>query len=323
MDLKRLAYFVRIAELGSLSAAADALHVSQPALSRQLRLLEDELGARLFARHRRGMHLTREGRDLHDGIARPLERIERALRDFRGPKGRRQASLVLGLPPSVGNVLAGSLARRMAADAPDIALRLVEGFAGHLAAAIAAREVDAALLYGPASAWPTMKWGHCLEGLLVEELLDEELVLVGAASSALDPGRPVAAESLTALPLVMPGRDNYPPFLRALAAEIAERFGKPLNHQVDADSFQLTRQFVESGLGFALLPYSAIARDVEAGHLRHAPIRDLAIRRQLVLAVRPDSSAGPAIAVLADAIRKEMGALMAAGAWPGRLLFQP
>lgn len=321
MDVKRLGYFVRIAELGSLSAAAERLHVSQPSLSRQMRLLEEELGARLFSRHRRGMRLTREGEKLHERIGGALKQIEQALREFRLAGGRVKTSLALGIPPTVGNVMAGALARRMASQAPEITLRIIEGYAGHLASAIGNKEIDAALLYGPASEWASMKWGHCLEGFLVEELLVEDMVLVGSASGSLDPKQPVDLAQLASLPLILPSKESYPHFMHQLEAEITARFGTSLNRRVSADSFQLTRQFVESGLGFALLPYSAIARDVEVGHLTFAPIRGFTLCRQLVLATRPDGPDRDALAMLSTVIRGEIAELVSSGAWPARLLF--
>lgn len=320
MDVKRLGYFVRIAGLGSLSAAAERLHVSQPSLSRQIRLLEEELGTSLFLRHRRGLTLTPEGEELHARIAAPLQQIEGALRDFRQARRKTLTQLVLGMPPTVGNVLAGALARRMAEPSSPFALRIVEAFAGHLASSIGRGEIDAAFLDGPASDWPAMKWGPHLEGLQVDELLREDMALVGSPGS-LDPARPVDLEGLTSLPLVLPSRDSQPRFLRALEDEVLARFGKGLNRSASADSFQLTRQFVESGLGFALLPYSSVARDIEVGRLAWTPVAGYRVSRLLVLAVRTDCLSAGELAAFRSTVRKEISDLVHAGDWQAELLF--
>lgn len=322
MDVKRLGYFVRIAELGSLSAAAERLHVSQPSLSRQMRLLEEELGAKLFSRHRRGVSLTREGEELHGRIGDSLRQIEQALRDLR-IGNKEQVSLVLGLPPTVGNVMAGGLARRMADRAPGISLHIVEAYAGHLANAIGKGEIDAALLPGPASEWAMTKWKAHLENLAVEDLLVEDMVLVGAPD-ALSPESPVDLDRLLSLPLVLPSKENYPGFLRVLEAETEARRGRKLDHSVSADSFHLTRQFVESGLGFAFLPYSAIVRDVETGSLSYAPIQGIEASRQLVLATPPGDADRPdrnALSMLSTVIREEISELVSSGVWQAKLLF--
>ena len=70
MDFKRLTYFVQVAELGSVSKAADRLRIAQPAISRQMRLLEQDVGVPLFNRHRRGMDLTTAGVELRQAMER-------------------------------------------------------------------------------------------------------------------------------------------------------------------------------------------------------------------------------------------------------------
>jgi LysR family nitrogen assimilation transcriptional regulator len=77
MELSQLRTLIHVAELGSLSKAADRLHIAQPALSRQVRLLEEELGVRLFARHGRGMVLTEQGQE----ILKHATRVMTELRD--------------------------------------------------------------------------------------------------------------------------------------------------------------------------------------------------------------------------------------------------
>src|SRR5438874_1497750 len=126
MDFKRLHYFLRIAELGSLSRASEALRIAQPSLSRQMRLLEEELGIALFARHRRGMQLTEAGRQLRARTAGPLLQIDHALNDIRSLPSESGGSIALGMPPTSIGALAAPLTRRIALDAPGIALRIVE-----------------------------------------------------------------------------------------------------------------------------------------------------------------------------------------------------
>ncbi|HZW46452.1 MAG TPA: LysR family transcriptional regulator, partial [Microvirga sp.] len=76
MDIAQLRTLIHVAELGSLSKAAGRLHIAQPALSRQIRLLEEELGIRLFDRHGRGMVLTERGRDVLRHAIRVLAELE-------------------------------------------------------------------------------------------------------------------------------------------------------------------------------------------------------------------------------------------------------
>jgi LysR family transcriptional regulator, nitrogen assimilation regulatory protein len=179
MDLKRLENFLRVAELGSLSRAADRLRIAQPALSRQMRLLESETGTELFSRHRRGMQLTEAGEELRQRLSSPVREIRQIFDDLRGRSSEAGGQMALGMPPTVSYVLAGRLARKVAQEAPNISLRIVEGYAGHLMDWLQRNEIDAALLYGPASDF----------NMNMQELFYEQLMLIGPASSEADADR--------------------------------------------------------------------------------------------------------------------------------------
>src|SRR3954447_25659803 len=152
MDLKQLRTFREVAEAGSLSRAADRLRLAQPALSRPIRLLEAEIGTALFARHGRGMQLTEAGQAFLDRIAGPVRQLERAAEDVRALAGAVSGQVALGMMPTLACVLAGPLARRVAAEQPAISLRIVEGYTGHLVEWVQRGVTDATLLYGPAEA---------------------------------------------------------------------------------------------------------------------------------------------------------------------------
>lgn len=308
-DFKRLTSFMRIADLGSLSRAADRMRVAQPALSRQMRLLEAELGVPLFARHRRGMSLTPEGEELRASLAGPLRQIQMVIEDIRSLSSEIGGNIAVGMPPTVSLVLAGSLARRVVSQAPSVSLRVVEGYAAHLVDWLQSGEIDVALLYGPAVDLQ----------LKTEELIVEDICLVGSPDSDLSPDRALRFDSLTSLPLVLPSR---PHGLRVIADNAAAKLGVRLDIRFQADSFILMKELVESGLGFSMMPFSAISREVEAGRLRWAPITNPTVRRHLVLATRPGMSSRAA-QTLATMIRREIATQVATGRWPARLMFDP
>ena len=307
LDFRRLASFMRIADLGSLSRAADRMRVAQPALSRQMRLLEAELGVPLFARHRRGMSLTPAGKELRSRLAGPLRQIDLAIEDIRSLSSEVGGNIAFGLPPTVSLVLAGSLARRVVTQAPNVSLRVVEGYAAHLVDWLQRGEIDVAILYGPAVDLQ----------LKTEELLVEDICLVGSPESQLSPDESVRFEELTALPLILPSR---PHGLRVVADNAAAKAGMRLDIKFQADSFVLMKELVESGLGFSMMPFSAIAREVDAGRLRWAPIKNPSVRRHLVLATQPDTTSRAA-QTLAALIRQEIAELVGAGRWSARLMF--
>lgn len=310
MDFKRLANFVRIAELGSVSRAADRLRVAQPALSRQLKLLEEEIGVPLFARHRRGLTLTEAGEELRARLVGPLRQIEQVFEDVRALPQAMGGNIAFGMPPTVSYVLAGALARSVAEHAPNVSLRVVEGYGAHLIDWLQRGEIDAALLYGPASDFQ----------LKAEPLLIEEIRLVGPPESDLDIATPVAFEVVAKLPLVLP---SHPNGLRVLADHAAAKARTSLDVRFQADSFVLMKELVESGLGYALLPLSAFSREAAAGRLRHAPIEKPKVTRQLVFATQPGNVSTRAAQVLGNLVRREIAALVSTGRWTADLMYNP
>ena len=109
MDTHRLKYFLRIAEEGSITRAAKVLGIAQPALSRQIRLLEEDLGITLFARTRRGVHLTEEGERLRSSTAAPLRQLKLAVLYAGSPLARIERGLLFGMVPTAAGVLAAPL----------------------------------------------------------------------------------------------------------------------------------------------------------------------------------------------------------------------
>jgi DNA-binding transcriptional LysR family regulator len=310
LDFRRLHYFMRISELGSLSRAADALRIAQPSLSRQMRLLEEELGLALFARHRRGMQLTDEGKALRSRIAGPLQQIEHALSDIRALPSQAGGSVALGMPPTAVPALAAPLAGRVGQAAPDIALRIVENASEQLVEGLQRGELDLAIIYGSAAAYE----------LNVKDLLVEQLVLVGPPDCALSADEPMDFEMLGELPLVLPSR---PHGLRALVEDAAQKNKIKLNVMMQADSLALLKDLVELGVGYAALPTSAFGREAEAGRLKFAPIRNPALTRQLVLATHAACPSPRAAARIEALVRQELMALVGEKKWSGWLLFEP
>src|SRR4051812_43544850 len=102
MDLKQLQYFVRVAELGGITKAAASLSTAQPALSKQIRLLEVELHQSLFRRNGRGVSMTSEGEVLLAYAKGALEQIERARQELTDVKASPSGKVTVGSTGSAG-----------------------------------------------------------------------------------------------------------------------------------------------------------------------------------------------------------------------------
>lgn len=303
MDLKQLRTFVEVSETGSLSRASDKLRIAQSALSRQIRLMEAELGFDLFIRHGRGMLLTEAGRDLARRMSGLLLQLESAIEDARSHGDRIRGEVALGLMPTTSVVLAARLALRVSRELPDVRLRIVEGYAGHLVEWVQRGQIDLTLLYGPGTDY------H----LNVTELLYEELVVIGPAEAALDPEKPLTLAEMAALPLVIPSR---PHGLRLVVDSAAERRGLSLKVAFEADSYRVLLDLVAAGVGYAVLPLSPLMAELAAKGLTHARIEGAPIQREIVLACQPVRSEAKAVQAVSDLILDEVAAMIADGSWP-------
>ncbi|CAN7633786.1 LysR family transcriptional regulator [Phenylobacterium sp. LjRoot225] len=308
MDFKRLGYFITISEHGSLSRAAEHLHIAQPSLSRQMRLLEEELGVVLFTRGRRGMQLTEAGETLRARITGPLRQVGHALNEVRALPSEPGGTVVFGMPPTTVYVLAGPLARRVASFAPNISLQIVDGSSGPLLDGLQRGKLDAAILYGP----PTPV------GVNAAKLLEDELMLVGPPDSPLRPDQPVDFARLAELPLVLP---SHPHGLRMALDAAATKARCKLNVKIQADSSQLMKELVESGLGYTALPVSSFNREAVSGRLTWAPIVNPKVTRQLFLAMQSSAESPRAVLQVEEFVRQEVAALAADGRWPVARLF--
>lgn len=301
MEFRRLGYFLQIAELGSLSRASERLSIAQPSLSRQVRLLEEELGVPLFIRRRRGMELTEAGEALHARITGPLRQIGHAFYEVRALPAADGGSVALGMPPSLVPILAGPLARKVADQLPGVLLRITEAPNGHLLERIRRGELDAAILYGPTPA-----------GMNAAKLLEDELVLVGHSLAPLVPEGAMAFAQLGDLPMILPGHQNG---LRFAVEEAARKAGVKLQVRQRADSLALIKELARAGLGYAILPQHSIAREAADGDLTFTSIQDPPIIRQLFLALPKGTQSPQAVLNVEALLRREVAGLIRQGRW--------
>lgn len=247
MDLRKLTYFLRISEDGSLTRAAGVLRVAQPALSRQLRLLEEELDTTLFNRTKKGMTLTQEGDYLYNSIVGPLRDLDRALLNFRASSSGIDGNLNIGMPAEVGAVLAPRLIAQLRERLPRIKPRIVENYSGTLRDLITRGIIDFGVLEG--------SW-H--QGTLPSvEVHSERLVLVGPKAAHLDPDRAMGFKEVASLPLIVPCQ----PFgVRGVLNEAALESRTTLNVALEIDSPSIALNMVADGHYYTVLPEEYFAR---------------------------------------------------------------
>jgi LysR family nitrogen assimilation transcriptional regulator len=281
MDLKQLRSFLHIAELSSLSKAAERLHLSQPALSRQIKMLEAEIGEPLFLRTGRGVEITEAGRLLERRANAVLTELERFNSDLAAQKGRVAGTLCLGLPPSSGLILAGPLIERYRSEYPDVRLRVTQLLSGTLQEHLLDGRADLGILYEGATS----------PRIAFERLNSEELFLIARPQEISAPKNEVNFDSLCSMPLILPGQ---PHSLRTIVERLAAKRDQKLNVVIEADSLSVLLELVRRGLGVTILSQAACRRDVEKRRLIALPITDPGIVRTAVLAWSRDFPLTPA-----------------------------
>jgi LysR family nitrogen assimilation transcriptional regulator len=307
MDLAQLRTLLHVADLGSLSKAADRLHIAQPALSRQVRLLEQELGTRLFDRHGRGMRVTETGEEVLRRAARILAEVEELRAAVGDPVRALTGRVSIGLPPTVSEVLSAPLIAAIRKAQPLLDVQLVDALSGYLADWMQRGEVDVAVLHEP----------QATRALRAKPLLLERLFLVGRADARLSAKRPVPFSRLAGTRLVLPGRSHG---LRAVIERFAAQAGVPLDCPIEVDSLNTQKRLVQQGFGMTILPLAPIHADVAAKRLSAAPlVKPVAVRR-LTLAFPNERPVSRAARFAGEAIESVVADLVRRGVWGGKLI---
>src|SRR5256885_13061004 len=146
MELRSLSYFARIAELGSITRAASHLHLAQPALTRHVQRLEEELGVALFTRANRGVRLTEAGQKLLENAERILRDVERTGDEIRAQDAHPSGRIILGITPTLCPVLVPELSADMRREFPLVELKVMHAGMVRLEEFIIDGRVDIALL---------------------------------------------------------------------------------------------------------------------------------------------------------------------------------
>ena len=244
-ELWQLRYFVAVAERLHFGRAAEALHISQPPLSRAIRALEERLGVTLFARSRRRVELTPEGARLLEETRRVIAQIERTVLELRGMASGEQGRLRIGFVSLADYGVLPGLLKTFKRVRPGVTLALREMLSPEQAAALAAGELDFGLLLPPVSG----EFEHIV-------MQRERFVAALPARHRLARSRgKLALSELAGDPFVMVPRE-IAPGLYDIVTALAARAGFSLNVAQEAIQMQTVVSLVSSGLGAAIVPAS-------------------------------------------------------------------
>ncbi len=294
MDLRQLGYFVSIAEHGGFAAAARARYISQSALSRQVQLLEEEIGAQLLERSSRGIMLTPAGQILLDRAGRLFKEVTQLKEDVVAEAETPSGRIVLGLTPSMRTLFAGNLVEHFLRRFPNVHLGVIEGLSHTMADSLSRGLCDVAVFIRDDAK------GRALS---TRKLVDEPLVIAGQSRAGLRMDTPVDVALVARHPLIV-SRSNR--VTTGLEKE-AVRIGQPLNIIIDVQPLHLSIDLVCRGVAHMVVPFSAAVTEYEAGFISMAPIKGF--DTGWVVAWPSDRKISTATMRLVEAVQSEVQAL--------------
>ncbi|NDW02264.1 LysR family transcriptional regulator [Salipiger sp. PrR002] len=308
MDFRQLRYFIQVVELSSITAAAERLNIAQPALSRVVKALEDELSVSLLRRHGRGVMPTEEGIRLARRAKAILEDVEDMAGDISGNRAPLSGTVTLGLPPTVSEILATHLIERTLTKFPDVKLRIISGFSGHVQDWLLRGKIDLGVAYEGQKS-PSIK----AQPIIIEQLF---LIQTAKADGARD-GVPIPVRDALEKPLILPNPEHG---LRGRVEAIALDERIDLDVVLEIDILPTMLAFVERGLGSTILPLVSVINQVREGRLIARPIVRRTIDRTLVLMTPLNRPGSRLTSNFAEFLTAEVHAMVAAGQWPGTTL---
>jgi len=295
LHLRTLRSFIAVADAGSLTAAAVAIPIAQPALTRQLRELERETGVQLVQRLPRGVRLTPAGVTFYESAQRILaEATQMSQRLARSRPGSR-ASVTVGVSPTLARVLLPGLFEHCANSPQDVVLRSREAFTPALLDWLERGIIDMAVVTNPESGRP----------LALQPLLGEPFALVAHASLRVGPV--VSVPQLARIPVLMTSLH------RGILERQMRSLGKTLNVQAEIDSVEAIRELVMRGRWATIMPVSVFKAHPLPPELALSEISGVQLNRLLVLATRADPRPPPALALVQEMLDAEFSRLVRQG----------
>lgn len=260
MNLRKWVYFLKVAEFGSLSRVAEKLEISQPALSRQIAALEQEIGAPLFHRTGRGLTLTPAGEVFRTRAETILDEIARVPEEVMHAANTPSGRLAFGAPPFMGRVLTGELVANYVETYPHVRLRVRGAHSFQLREAIFFRDIDIGILAAPLTE----------PDLHTEPLLKERLYLVGPNDSGLRVDQPIPIHQVADCPLILTPR---PDGLRTLIEGEFARIGRRAKVAVETEYAPMD-DLIRRKVGYAIMPFCGMVNS-PLTQFAWAPIEDL------------------------------------------------
>lgn len=302
MNLRQLTYLVAVAEQRSIQKAALLLHISQPSVSTQIKLLEEELGIMLLERRQDGTVLTPEGEQFLHYARIALDALDAAKIQLRSKSSEEKGHVVVGIPGSLSPIISLQLVRQVQLEYPNIHLKLVSGLSGHLAQWIQDGSIDFGLIHG----LPKVNELYC------DFILKEQLFLISSTDkqglrNKTSSGTDIAFSYLNQLPLVLPGKEHG---LRRIIEEKAKLHDIRLNVRTELDAHELLVNWIQETDDYSVLSLASLKTNINTENFFIARIVNPVLERRISIAYasnRPFSNASKKVEeIVRHLLQKEL-----------------
>jgi len=313
VDVRGLRCFLAVAAAGSISRAAEVLHLAQPALSLQIKHLEEALGVALFTRSHKGVVPTAAGLRFESHARDILTRLDIACEDVRDVVTDPEGRVAIGLPQSMAKILTVPLVRETIRRWPKLRLQVIELSTGYIPNHLLTGHIDIGLTFQ----------ANAGSGLLSEHLVDEDLVLVaapgrlGAVRKRGEPlGRTVRFRDLHRYPMILPAGEHG---LRALIDGYVRSHEVDLAVLAEVNAIPELIALAAAGVGCTVLSYASVCAELRKGLLSAARISHPAVTRPVYLCRSATTPLSIAASVVLDLVVEIVRAQIADGSWPARV----
>jgi DNA-binding transcriptional LysR family regulator len=286
MDFDQLETFLEIARLNSFSRAAEKRFRTQPAISAQVRALEEEVGARLFDRSGGKVSLTSAGKAFQKFVEATLEARRTVVSTLAEMERVPRGELVIGANEATCLHILPEVFAQFKKHYPSVAVSINRSERAKILESVIDNSVDFGVVSMPVSD----------TRLTVVQIHRDELVIIAAASHPLARKKSASVEEVAQYPLLLPkfGRTRD-----AIDELFHQRRLKP-NISMELDSSELLKRFVAADVGVGLIAAYNVAEDVKAGVLAAIKLADATIRRDLALVFRKDKALSRAALAFID-----------------------
>jgi LysR family transcriptional regulator, nitrogen assimilation regulatory protein len=295
LNLKSLKYFVGVADAGSFTGASIALSIAQPALTRQVKELESDLGVELLQRLPRGVRLTAPGVTLYESAQKILAEVNRVKLALAKGQIKGETTLTLGASPTLARVLLPRVFESCRKSVSGINLRAKEAFTPALLDWLELGLVDMAIVTNPESGRP----------LTLTPLLGEPFALVSHVSLKIAPI--ISIGQLARIPVLMTSLH------RSLVERQLAPLGGKLKVEAEIDSVDSIREIVLRGKWASVMPISVFKHSNAAKTVVISEISGVQLNRLLMLATRNGLNDNPAIPAMQKLIELEFAKLTRQG----------